>query len=516
MQIISEMFENTVRAYPERTAVIFKDERFTYSELREHIHRLANGFAQLGLARGDWVMEFIPNSPQLVLTHFALITLGAVAVPLNVMYKHHEIEYVGQTTKAKAIVADSNLWVPLAEEVLQSLPMLQTAIAIGEHIPGTINFIDLMEKAELQAPSVSSSLDDIVSVIFTSGTTGRPKGATQTNRSILSAAQGCLVQNKLSWQDVFLCGLPLFNNFGLNVAMMGCFAIGGTLVILERFDAPEVLEAVQRHRATYFAGTPTMFVYMLNAFDPAKHDVSSLRVTNSGGAHCAHDLIKKIEQTFEVIHLDGYGQTEACGFTTLNPIVGVRKPNSVGVPLSNIWVKIVDDRDNELGPGEVGEIAEKGDAFSPHGYWNRPDANAEVYRNGWFHSGDLGYLDDDGYLYLVDRKQDLIITGGYNIYPTEVEDVLCAHPKVELAAVIGIPDKTKGELAKAYIILKDGQSATEQEIIDYTRGKMAKFKAPRMVEFVESLPLGPTGKLLKRELKEKVLGNSKTDKHERG
>jgi long-chain acyl-CoA synthetase len=516
MQIISEMLENTVRAYPERTAVIFRDERFTYNELREHIDRLANGFARLGIVRGDWVMEFIPNSPQLVFTHFALITLGAVAVPLNVRYKHHEIEYVGKTTEAKAIVAESDLWAPLAEEVMQRLPTLQTAIAIGEHIPGTINFIDLMEEGELQAPSMTPILDDIVSVIFTSGTTGRPKGATQTHRSILSAVQGCLVQNKLSWQDVFLCGLPLFNNFGLNVAMMGCFAIGGTLVIVERFDALEVLAAVQRYKATYFAGTPTMFVYMLNTYDPAKHDISSLRVTNSGGAHCAHELIKKVEQTFEVIHLDGYGQTEGCGFTTLNPIVGVRKPNSVGVPLSNIWLKIVDDHDNELPPGEVGEIVEKGDVFSLHGYWNRPDANAAVYKNGWFHSGDLGYLDNDGYLYVADRKQDLIITGGYNIYPTEVEDVLCAHPKVALAAVIGIPDKTKGELAKAYIMLRAGQTATEQEIIDYVRNKMAKYKAPRMVEFVDSLPLGPTGKLLKRVLKEKVLGNSKTNKDERG
>jgi long-chain acyl-CoA synthetase len=179
-------------------------------------------------------------------------------------------------------------------------------------------------------------------------------------------------------------------------------------------------------------------------------------------------------------------------------------------------LKIVDDHDNELPPGEVGEIVEKGDVFSLHGYWKRPDANDAVYKDGWFHSGDLGYLDNDGYLYVADRKQDLIITGGYNIYPTEVEDMLCAHPKVALAAVIGIPDKTKGELAKAYIILKEGQTATEQEIIVYARNKIAKYKAPRMVESVDSLPLGPTGKLLKRVLKEEVLGNSKTDKDERG
>jgi acyl-CoA synthetase (AMP-forming)/AMP-acid ligase II len=216
-------------------------------------------------------------------------------------------------------------------------------------------------------------------------------------------------------------------------------------------------------------------------------------------------LVKDVEEEFGVVHLDGYGQTEGCGFTTLNPIVGVRKANSVGTALSNIWVKTVDDNDNELPAGEVGEIVERGDAFSIHGYWDSPEVNEEVYKNGWFHSGDLGYVDEDGYLYVVDRKQDLIITGGQNIYPAEVEDILYTNPKIALAAVIGIPEKTKGELAKAYIVLKKGETATEGEIIDFARVKMAKFKAPRMVEFVDSLPQGPTGKILKRELRERVL-----------
>jgi long-chain acyl-CoA synthetase len=287
--------------------------------------------------------------------------------------------------------------------------------------------------------------------------------------------------------------------------MMSCFTIGGTLILVDRFDAEKVLEHTTQYKATYFAGTPTMFVYLLEAYNRENHDVSSLRVVNSGGAHCAPELVTDVEEEFGAVHLDGYGQTEGCGFTTLNPIVGVRKANSVGTPLSNIWVKIVDDNDNELPAGEVGEIVERGDAFSIHGYWNSPEVNEEVYKKGWFHSGDLGYLDEDGYLYVVDRKQDLIITGGQNIYPAEVEDILYTNPKIALAAMIGIPDKTKGELARAYIVLKKGETATEQEIIDFARVKMAKFKAPRMVEFVDSLPQGPTGKILKRELREKVL-----------
>ena len=506
MQTIDELLENSVRAYPDKTAVVFGNNRVTYRELNEQINRLVDGFTRLGIRRGDWVMELIPNNPYLVYTHFALIKLGAVAVPLNVMYRSHEIQYIGKKINAKALIAMSDLWHPLVDEVMPGLPELQTVVTIGETTPGAVNISDLQTGSKPQSGSVTPEIDDIVSVIFTSGTTGRPKGATQTHRSILSSVHGSLVQNKHSEADVFICGLPLFNNFGLNVILMGSIAIGGTLVIIDRFEGSEVLELIQQNRGTYFSGTPTMFVYLLDAYDPDRHDLSSFRVTNSGGAHCAPELVEEVERRFGVVHLDGYGQTEACGFTTLNPIVGVRKSNSVGIPLSNLLIKIVDDDDNELPVGKVGEIAEKGDMFSIHGYWDQPEVNAEVYRNGWFHSGDLGYLDSDGYLYVVDRKQDLIITGGYNIYPSEVEDVLCSHPKVALAALIGIPDKVKGELAKAFITLKAGETATEEEIINYVRDKIAKFKAPRMIEFVDQLPMGPTGKLLKRKLREAVLG----------
>jgi long-chain acyl-CoA synthetase len=308
--------------------------------------------------------------------------------------------------------------------------------------------------------------------------------------------------------DRLLCALPLFNNFALNVVMMSSVFIGATLVLVDRFEAEKVLGSMTRHRATYFAGTPTMFIYLLQAYDPSRHDLSVLRVVNSGGAHCSSKVVQDTEKTFGVAFLDGYGQTEACGFTTLNRIDGARKPDSVGVPLANISVRIVDDDDVELPPGKIGEIVEKGDVFSVHRYWNRPEINASVYRGGWFHSGDLGYVDEDGNLYVVDRKQDLIITGGANIYPVEVEQVLYTHPSVALAAVVGVPDEVKGELAKAYIVLKKSASATEKEIAEYVGSRIAKYKAPRIVEFVDSLPQGPTGKILKRELRDRLSGRT--------
>ena len=505
MQLIGEMLDNTVKAYPEKEAVIFEDSRMTYKELNQKINRLSNGLKKLGLSKGDMVMVQLVNGPEIAISHYAIIKLGAVAVPLNVMYVAREASYIGGDTGAKAIILDKG-FLPILQEIRPSLPALKHIIVLGDPVPkGAHRFEDLVTTPSDRIEPCDAGFDDIVSIIYTSGTTGRPKGATQTHRSILSNVASCCNFNKFTRDDRLVCALPLFNNFGINVVMMSTLYCGGTIILVDRFEGEKVLENVTRHKATYFAGTPTMFVYLLQSYDPDRHKVESLRVVNSGGAHCPAKVIEDVEKTFGVIFMDGYGQTEGCGFTTLNPIVGVRKRDSVGVPLADIWLKIVDDDFRELPPRQVGEIVLKGDVFSVHGYWKRPEINKEVFKDGWFRSGDLGSLDEDGYLYVVDRKQDLIITGGANIYPVEVEEVLYTHPAVAMAAVIGIPDEVKGELAKAYIILKEGKSATEKEIIDYVRGKMAKYKAPRMVEFVAVLPQGPTGKILKRELRAQVL-----------
>lgn len=503
MQTITEMLESNARYEPDRIAVIFEEQRITYKELNKEINKLANGLVRMGLKRGEVVMTLIPNSIRFIITHFALIRAGVTVIPLNVMYTPHEITYIGQDSGASTIVANADLWAGNVS-VKAALPALNNVIiSKGQAGKGEITLDSLVTNIET-APAVASELDDIVSVIYTSGTTGRPKGATQTHRSILSNVMGCCTRNKFTREDHLVCGLPMYNNFALSVVIMSAFYTAATLVAVDRFDARKVLDAIKEHGGTYFGGTPTMYSYFLHEYKEGHDDVSTLRAVNSGGAHCAGEIIRQVEKTFGATHMEGYGQTEGCGFTTLNPYVGVRKENSAGPPISNCLLKIVDDDDNELPVGKTGEITIKGDCFSIHGYLNRPEVNADVYRGGWFHSGDLGYLDKDGYLYVVDRKQDLIITGGQNIYPAEVEEELYTHPKVALAAVIGIPDTDKGELAKAYIVLKKGQTATEKEIIDYVRTRIAKFKAPRLVEFVESLPQGPTGKILKRELREMV------------
>jgi long-chain acyl-CoA synthetase len=500
VQTIGGMLDSAAHYDPERIAVVFAQDHVTYRDLNAEVNRIAHGLQMRGVRQGDRVMVLMPNSLQLLIVYHGIIRLGATVVPLNVMYRAHEIRHIGQDTAARALIADAELW-KKESSVLEDLPALETIFSLDRHERTGHLMLDPIRSVTASTPPFAAALDDIASIIYTSGTTGRPKGATQTHRSILSNVQGCCTRNKFSRDDRLLCALPLFNNFAINVVMMSAFATGATLVVVDRFEARRVLDHISEHRGTYFAGTPTMFSYLLQEFDPGKDDVRSLRVTNSGGAHCPGEVVRQVEKVLGSVHMDGYGQTEGCGFTTLNPLLGIRKENSVGLPISNIWVKIVDDGDRELPSGEVGEIAEKGDAFSIHGYWNRPDANAETYRNGWFHSGDLGYVDEDGYLFVVDRKQDLIITGGANIYPAEVEEVLYTHPKVALAAVIGVPDPVKGELAKAFIVLKKGEIAEKEEIIDYVRERIAKYKAPRMLEFLDSLPQGPTGKILKRELR---------------
>ena len=504
---IGEMLERSARVNPDKVALVFKDAALTYKELNESVNRLADGLVDLGVRKGDRVMVQLANGPEIIMAHFAIIKAGAIAVPLNVMYVAHEIQYIGKDTAASAVILDHS-FLDLHEEVRAELPALKHVIGVGDPVPQTAHrFQDLITGPTAKHDRADVPLDDVVSIIYTSGTTGRPKGATQTHRSILSNVVSLCHFNKFEPNDRLLCALPLFNNFGLNVVMMSAFYLGARLIVSDRFEAEKVLAHMTRHRATYFAGTPTMYVYLLQAFDAANHDVSALRVVNSGGAHCAEALIREVEMTFDVVQMDGYGHTEGCGFTTLNPLEGVRKPESVGVPIANVRIKIVDDDDRELPPNEVGEIVETGDVFSIHGYWQQPEINKDVYKTGWFHSGDLGYLDSDGYLYVVDRKQDLIITGGANIYPVEIEEVLYTHPAVALAAVIGIPDEVKGELARAYIVLRQDMTATEKEIIDFVRGKIAKFKAPRTVEFIDALPQGPTGKILKRELRARVLKN---------
>lgn len=501
---LTTLLDIAYKECPDKNAVYHGERSLTYKELYNLSGKLANALKGMGVNRGDRIGLYLSSRLEFYICYWAIVRSGAIAVLLNSMLKKNEIEYILSDTQAQIAFSEKSI----ANELIKACDALpesrEIIIVDDDSIAGSKSLGSIVSQNESLFAQPDIDRNDIVSIIYTSGTTGKPKGATQTHKSIWSNVASFVATNKIFDSDVFLCCLPIFNNFGLNVVSMGAVYSGCSVILHERFDAQTILNDIKKHKATYLAGTPTMYSYLLNEYDSGIHDVSSLRVCNSGGAFLATEILNKVEETFNCTMLNGYGQTEGCGFTTLNPLVGVRKLGSVGLPLSNLLFRILDPKGNEMPANEVGEIALKGDTIASTGYWNKPEANENSFSDGWFLSGDLGYKDEDGYIYVVDRKTDLIITGGSNIYPAEVEEALYKHPKISLAAVIGVPDEVKGEIPKAYVVLKEGERCSEKEIVSYCRENMAVYKAPRIVEFVDDLPKGVTGKILKRILKEKT------------
>jgi long-chain acyl-CoA synthetase len=345
--------------------------------------------------------------------------------------------------------------------------------------------------------------DDVAVILYTSGTTGRPKGAELTHFNLFMCCDiGANRLISLADDDVSMAVLPLFHSFGQSNVMNTAVYAGGTITLVPRFDPTKVLEVIQRDRVSIFCGVPTMYFALLHHPDAGKYDTSSLRLCISGGASMPGEVMKAFESRFGVTILEGYGLSETSPTASVNLSEEGRKFLSIGRPVWGVEMRIVDEDDNELppGPGNVGEIVIRGHNVMK-GYFNRPEATAEVMRGGWFHSGDMGYVDDDGFFFIVDRKKELIIRGGFNVYPREVEEVLFAHPAVQAAAVIGVPDERLGEEVKAVVQLKAGQAVSADELIAFTKERVAAYKYPRSVQFVDQLPMGPTGKILKRELK---------------
>jgi long-chain acyl-CoA synthetase len=500
------ILEQTARTVPERPIIIFEDQPITYGQFESQVNRLGNGLRALGLKKNETAAYYFPNRPETLITEFAFQKLGCVSLPINVMSKADEVKYYVNNSQAVLLVTDERGY-EIVSTVRGEMPALRHIVVKGgTTFPDASSYEEIMESSSESLDAVPCHPMDVTNVLYTSGTTGFPKGAMQIQRAKVYATSHMSSFHQLRYgADRFLCPLPVFNNFGL------CFSIviienAGTILLIERWDTDRILDVMTRHKATYFAGTPTMFVYLMEGFDAKKHR-SSLRLTGVGGSQTAPELINGFQKTLETRLVEIYGATELCGFVTSNPPVGIAKFGSAGLPIGDVHISIRDDERQEVPPGEVGEIVVQTDMMG-RGYWGDEAASKSAFTEEGWYSGDLGYLDDDGYLYIVDRKKDLIITGGMNIFPGEVENVLLTHPKISLAALIGSPDPVKGELAKAYIVLKEGETALEQEIIDFCRERMAVYKAPRTVEFVDELPLSPVGKVLKRELRDQIAAKS--------
>ncbi len=499
---------------PAKPAVILGGTTMSYAQLDELSDQAAAQLTAAGLAPGDRVGLQLPNIPQFVVGYFGILKAGGVVVPMNVLLKAPEIEFQLRDSGARTLITFGGV-LDEAVKAAESAAVTSLYVVADAGAPATAPPFARPGASEVLLPFdallagdppgpqlvVRSPVDPAV-IIYTSGTTGTPKGAVLSHITLYLNAD---VPGRLfafDDRDVVVVALPLFHVFGLSSILNICVLLGGTMSLVPRFEGGAVLELIQRDRATVFEGVPTMFIALLQAPGLDGYDLSSLRVAISGGAPIPAEIIDSFERRFGVPILEGYGLSETASTTTFNVSAAERKVYSVGKPIWGVSVQIWDDRGRALppGPGHVGEIVVRG-ANVMTGYHNNPGATAEAFAGGWFHTGDLGYFDEDGFLFIADRIKDLIIRGGYNVYPREVEEAIYAHPAVAEAAVIGVPDATLGEEVHAIVAVRAGRSVTGPELIEFVKQRVAAYKYPRTVEFRDRLPQSATGKILKKELR---------------
>jgi long-chain acyl-CoA synthetase len=486
-------------AHPDKPMLLLGPHALTYGEVDTLAGRLAAGLRAAGLRRGDAVAVQLPNVPEFVVTYFGALKAGLTVVPLNPLLKAPEIAYHLRDSAARLLVTFDAFAAEAARGVADAGDQVRM------HVVGDADDAARFEElyaAEDDRDIEPMSSDDTAVIIYTSGTTGRPKGAELTHFQMYMACSVAGDTFAYRDDDVSMAVLPLFHVFGLSSVMNTAVYSGATLVLVPRFDVGAVLDGIEQHRVTVFCGVPTMFIALMHA-DLSGRDVSSLRICVSGGASIPGEVIKGFEAAYPGAPiLEGYGLSETCALATFNRSAEERRVMSIGKRMWGIEVRVVDDQDNPLppGPDNVGEIVLRGHNVMK-GYRGRPDATAEAMRGGWFHTGDIGYGDEDGFFYIVDRKKDLVIRGGFNVYPREVEEVLHEHPAVLEAAVVGRSDDRLGEEVVAFVSVRPGSSTTPEEMVGFCKERLAAYKYPREVRLVEALPKGPSGKVLKTDLR---------------
>ena len=490
MNLASILTESAARD-PAHAALRLDDVELTYAELDGASAQIAGLLNDRGISRGDRVGIMLPNVPYFAVCYYGVLRAGAVVVPMNVLLKRREVAFYLGDSGAKLLFA----WHGFAEDALAGAEQAGAECVLVA--PG--EFEQVVGAVEPRAEVAEADDSDTAVILYTSGTTGTPKGAELTNRNLARNAEISCGLFDVGAATITLGALPLFHSFGQTCSMNATIAGGGTLTLIPRFDPGKALEIIQRDRVTVFQGVPTMYGAMLHHADRASFDTSTLEVCASGGSAMPVELMRGFEHAFGCKVLEGYGLSETSPVASFNHPDKQRKPGSIGTPVEGVDMKVVDDEGREVPQGEVGEIVIRGHNLMK-GYWTRPEATSEAIRDGWFHSGDMATIDEDGYFFIVDRKKDMIIRAGYNIYPREIEELLYEHPAVLEAAVVGIPHDEYGEEVGAAVVLKDGADATPEELRDFVKEQVAAYKYPRYVWLVEDLPKGPTGKILKREI----------------
>jgi long-chain acyl-CoA synthetase len=509
------------RLFPDKPAVRAGARVLSFAELDAASWRLAHALADLGIRRGDKVALACPNVIEFPLAYYAVLKLGAVAVPLNVMLKAPEFAYHLADSDAKAFLChEGHGDLPMAKEGWHAFEQVRAEggacahfILIGADpaaadVAGMRTIAGLMAGQRTDGDIADTAADDTAVILYTSGTTGLPKGAELSHCNINSNALACVALTKLDSRDTHLIALPLFHTFGQTVQMNAAIACGAGQVLLTRFDPDLVLRTMQEHRVTVFCGVPTMFIGILNVVGAAeRHDLeaiaATLRLGVSGGAPMPVTVLREFEAKYGVVVLEGFGLSETSPVATFNHLDCERIPGSVGQPISGVEVGLMDEAGTLLGDDTDGEIVVRGHNVMK-GYYKRADATAQAIRDGWFHTGDIGRRDARGNYYVVDRLKDMVIRGGFNVYPRELEEVLMTHPAIAMAAVIGVPHPVHGEEVKAVVLLKPGHALAPDALVAWCRERMAAYKYPRIVEIAEALPMTATGKILKRALRDQA------------
>ncbi|MEM2118857.1 MAG: long-chain fatty acid--CoA ligase [Candidatus Bathyarchaeia archaeon] len=527
---LDHFLRQTAEKYPEKTAIVYFDKPLTYSELDMAVDRFAAALNSLEVKKGDKVALYLPNMPQFVIAYYAISRIGAIETAVSPLYRERELEHQLNDSEAETIVILDALY-PVLEKVLDKTKIKNIIVTgLKEYMPAAKAFLgtlfkkipahkverkenvhffqELIAKYPPDPPKVDiNPKEDLVALQYTGGTTGTSKGAMLTHFNLVSNAVMCAewLQGTVGG-EAFLTVLPLFHIYGMTTGMNAPIYLAGKMIMLPKFDLEASLKAIQKYRVTCFCGAPTMYSMLLAHPSFQKYDLSSVRFCISGSAPLPPEVQRKWMDATKGVLVEGYGLTESSPVTHCNPLdktLKTVKIGSIGLPWPDTDAKIMDIEtgNTEVAVGETGELVVKGPQVM-RGYWKMPEETAAVLRDGWLYTGDIGRMDEDGYFYITDRKKDLIKYKGYSVYPREIEDVLYEHPAVKLCAVVGKPEKISGEIPKAFVVLKDGATATEEEIKSFVNDKVAPYKAIREVEFRKELPMTLVGKVLRRVLQE--------------
>lgn len=490
---LAQLLTRTASKHGDRPALKLDDNVLTYESLNEGAARIAGLMKAHGVMPGDRVGVMLPNVPYFGIVYYGVLRAGAVVVPMNVLLKPREIDFYLSDSGAKCMF----VWHGFAAAAQQGAERCGAEVISVE--PG--RFEQLLAGAPREPADTERASSDTAVILYTSGTTGTPKGAELTHASMIdNCLYGGTELVHVSERDVIFGALPLFHSFGQTCCLNTGVRAGACVTMIPRFEPGKALEIIQRDRVTLFDGVPTMYHALLNYAERDLYDVSSLETCVSGGSAMPVEVMRGFERAFGCIVLEGYGLSETSPVASFNHPERERKPGSIGTPIRGVEMKVVDDDGRDLPVGEIGEIVVRGHNVMK-GYWNRPEATAEVLKDGWLRTGDLARVDEDGYFFIVDRKKEMIIRGGYNVYPREIEEVLYEHPAVLEAAVLAVPDEALGEEVAAAIILRAGAGADADEIREFVKDRVAAYKYPRQIWFTDDLPKGATGKIVKREIR---------------